>query len=76
MTDPPPRHAGVDGMQRVLKVVPHAVENAGAQATLYRTQLERALIRSPIDGVVLDRKVSTGQTVAAAPTAPKEAVAM
>ena len=42
------------------------VENAGAQATLYRTQLERALIRSPIDGVVLDRKVSTGQTVAAA----------
>lgn len=42
------------------------VENTGAQTALYRTQLDRALVRSPIDGVVLDRKVSTGQTVAAA----------
>ena len=42
------------------------VENAGAQAALYRTQLGFAQVRSPIDGIVLDRKVSKGQTVAAA----------
>ena len=41
------------------------VESAAAQISLYRTQLEFAQVRSPIDGVVLDRKVSTGQTVAA-----------
>jgi len=42
------------------------VENASAQAALYQTQLQFAQVRSPIDGVVLDRKVSKGQTVAAA----------
>lgn len=42
------------------------VENAGAQADLYQTQLQFAQVRSPIDGVVLDRKISKGQTVAAA----------
>lgn len=42
------------------------VENAGAQASLYQTQLQFAQVRSPIDGVVLDRKISKGQTVAAA----------
>jgi HlyD family secretion protein len=41
------------------------VENASAQVAMYQTQIEKALVRSPIDGVVLDRKVSTGQTVAA-----------
>jgi len=41
------------------------VENAGAQVAMYQTQLGKAQVRSPIDGVVLDRKVSTGQTVAA-----------
>ncbi len=42
------------------------VENAGAQAALYQTQLQFAQVRSPIDGIVLDRKISKGQTVAAA----------
>jgi HlyD family secretion protein len=41
------------------------VENAAAQVAMYQTQLGKAEVRSPIDGVVLDRKVSVGQTVAA-----------
>lgn len=41
------------------------VENAAAQARLYQTQLGKAQVRSPIDGMILERKVSTGQTVAA-----------
>ena len=41
------------------------VQNAAAQVAMYQTQLGKAQVRSPIDGVVLDRKVSTGQTVAA-----------
>ncbi len=41
------------------------VANAAAQVSLYNTQIGKAQIRAPIDGVVLDRKVSTGQTVAA-----------
>jgi HlyD family secretion protein len=41
------------------------VQNAAAQVAMYQTQLGKAEVRSPIDGVVLDRKVSTGQTVAA-----------
>jgi HlyD family secretion protein len=41
-------------------------ENASAQEMLYETQLAFAQIRAPFDGIVLDRKVSKGQTVAAA----------
>jgi HlyD family secretion protein len=41
------------------------VENAAAQVALYQTMLGKAQVRSPIEGVVLDRKVSQGQTVAA-----------
>jgi HlyD family secretion protein len=41
------------------------VENANAQAAVYETLLSKAAIRSPIDGVVLNRKVEPGQTVAA-----------
>ncbi len=49
-----------------------AVSNAEAQVTLAeaalkidRSNLEKAAIRSPIDGIVLDRKIEPGQTVAA-----------
>jgi HlyD family secretion protein len=42
------------------------VESAGAQAKLYQSQLDFAQVRAPIDGIVLDRKISKGQTVAAA----------
>ena len=41
------------------------MENAAAQVAMYQTQLGKAQVRSPIDGVVLDRKISSGQTVAA-----------
>jgi HlyD family secretion protein len=41
------------------------VENATAQTRLHETQLDKAEVRSPIDGIVLDRKVQQGQTVAA-----------
>jgi HlyD family secretion protein len=43
------------------------------QATLdaARIDLERTYIRSPIDGVVIERTVEAGQTVAASMTAPK-----
>jgi HlyD family secretion protein len=41
------------------------VESTGAQAKLFQTQLDFALVRAPIDGIVLDRKISKGQTVAA-----------
>jgi len=45
---------------------------AQAQATLKATQTDigKAVIRSPIDGVVLTRKIEPGQTVAAAFQAP------
>lgn len=41
------------------------VENASAQVAVFETMLGKAAIRSPIDGVVLNRKVEPGQTVAA-----------
>jgi HlyD family secretion protein len=40
------------------------VENASAQVQLHQTSLDKAAVRSPIDGIVLDRKVQQGQTVA------------
>ena len=61
-----------------LAIAKAQVENAKAtveqrQATLdtARITLERTYIRSPIDGVVIERTVETGQTVAASMTAPK-----
>ena len=41
------------------------VENAAAQISGFQTTISKAQVRSPIDGVVLERRVSTGQTVAA-----------
>ena len=42
-----------------------ALKSAQAQAEQAETNLARADIRSPIDGIVLNRKVDPGQTVAA-----------
>lgn len=42
-----------------------AVQQAAAQVATARTDLERSVIRSPIDGVVVDRQVNVGQPVAA-----------
>ncbi|MEI9885684.1 MAG: efflux RND transporter periplasmic adaptor subunit [Rhizomicrobium sp.] len=46
------------------------VRLAAAQVNSNQTTLAKATIYSPIDGVVLDRKVSAGQTVVAAMTTP------
>jgi HlyD family secretion protein len=68
--------AAHDSAKAELAIAKANVENARAtveqrQATLdsARIDLERTYIRSPIDGVVIERRVKTGQTVAA--TAPK-----
>ncbi|MDG4596675.1 MAG: efflux RND transporter periplasmic adaptor subunit [Candidatus Contendobacter sp.] len=47
-----------------------AVEEARATLRTNETDLAKASIRSPIDGVVLQRKVESGQTVAASLQAP------
>ena len=46
------------------------VDQAQAQQDANRRALEKAIIRSPIDGVVLERRVEPGQTVAAALQTP------
>jgi HlyD family secretion protein len=47
-----------------------AVAQARAQLSSDETQFSKALIRSPVDGVVLSRQVDPGQTVAASFNAP------
>jgi HlyD family secretion protein len=47
-----------------------AVAQSTAQVQQYESQLQKCTIYAPIDGVVLDRKVSKGQTVAAAFSTP------
>lgn len=47
-----------------------AVEQARAQLSSDQTQLSKALIKSPVDGVVLSRSIEPGQTVAASLNAP------
>jgi HlyD family secretion protein len=47
-----------------------AVAQAAAQVAAARTDLDRSVIRSPIDGVVVDRQVNVGQSVAASLQAP------
>lgn len=47
------------------------LRNARAQADQAEANLAKAAIRSPIDGVVLDRKVERGQTVAASFQTPE-----
>lgn len=46
------------------------VERAEAEARLAKVDLDRTVIRSPINGVVISRNVDEGQTVAASFTAP------
>ncbi|HSW46143.1 MAG TPA: efflux RND transporter periplasmic adaptor subunit [Phycisphaerae bacterium] len=42
-----------------------AIESADSQVSLTQYHLDRTVITSPIDGVVLDRRVDVGQTIAA-----------
>lgn len=48
-----------------------AVGEAEAQGRIIQRDLEKAVIKSPIDGIVLTRNVEPGQTVAASFTAPE-----
>jgi HlyD family secretion protein len=54
------------------QVIASNAQIAQKQAVLQQTQLDldRTTIRSPLDGVVIDRQVSIGQTVAASLSAP------
>lgn len=47
-----------------------AVAGAEAEVKSFERDLEKAIIRSPVDGVVLARSIEVGQTVAASFTAP------
>jgi HlyD family secretion protein len=47
-----------------------AVAGAEAEVRAFERDLEKAIIRSPVDGVVLARSIEVGQTVAASFTAP------
>lgn len=47
-----------------------AVAGAEAEVRAFERDLEKAIIRSPVDGVVLARSIDVGQTVAASFTAP------
>ena len=57
--------AAYDRAVASIAVAKAQVDNAAAQISGFQTQLNKATVRSPIDGVVLERRVSTGQTVAA-----------
>lgn len=48
-----------------------AVGEAEAQVLINESDLSKAVIRSPIDGIVLTRSIEPGQTVAASFTAPE-----
>ncbi|TLD68921.1 efflux RND transporter periplasmic adaptor subunit [Phragmitibacter flavus] len=48
-----------------------AVGEAEAQVRINESDLEKAIIKSPIDGIVLTRNLEPGQTVAASFTAPE-----
>jgi HlyD family secretion protein len=52
-----------------LKLARAGVEQAKASRQLSRTNLEYTTIRSPVDGVVVDRNVDEGQTVVASMSA-------
>lgn len=69
--------AGVASAEASLEVGAAQVEVARAQVAqreaalqLVRVDANRSVIRSPIDGVVVNRAVSSGQTVAASLSAP------
>ncbi|MDR2845488.1 MAG: efflux RND transporter periplasmic adaptor subunit [Puniceicoccales bacterium] len=47
------------------------VDEASAQIAIHETDLGKAEIKSPIDGIVLKRNIEQGQTVAASFTAPE-----
>ncbi len=69
--------AGVASAEATLHVAEAQVQVAEAQVEqreaalqLVQVDMDRSIIRSPIDGVVVDREVNIGQTVAASLSSP------
>jgi HlyD family secretion protein len=62
--------AGVTRAEAAVSTAEAQVAEAGARLAVSRTSLSKAEIRTPIDGVVLNRAVEPGQTVAASLQAP------
>lgn len=63
--------AGLEAARAGEGAAQAGVRQAGASVAQNRLDVVRAVIRSPIDGVVIDRTVDVGQTVAASLQAPK-----
>jgi HlyD family secretion protein len=62
--------AAHDRAKALLAVAQAQVDQAQAKLDAETRALEKAVIRSPIDGIVLERKVEPGQTVAASLQTP------
>jgi len=60
-----------DTLRAQLKVAKASVEQSRASTKLSRTNLGYTTIRSPVDGVVIDRNVDEGQTVVSSMNAQK-----
>jgi HlyD family secretion protein len=52
-------------LEAQIELCKAAIEQADADLTTSRTNLDFTNIKSPVDGVIIDRKVDPGQTVAA-----------
>jgi len=63
--------ATADRAQADLASAQAAVAQAAAQVLINESDLSKAVIKSPIDGIVLTRSIEPGQTVAASFTAPE-----
>lgn len=62
--------ATVSRAEADLESTQASVTGAEAEVKSFERDLEKAIIRSPVDGVVLSRSIEVGQTVAASFTAP------
>lgn len=63
--------ATMDRAKADLLTAEASVKEAEAQVKINERDLEKAVIKSPIDGIVLTRSLEPGQTVAASFTAPE-----
>lgn len=63
--------ASADRAKADLGIASASVGEAEAQIKMHESELAKAIIKSPIDGIVLSRSVEPGQTVAASFTAPE-----
>jgi len=64
------RRAAYDAAAANTQAGEAAIEGAASRVELAKYRLDRTVIASPIDGVVLDRRVDVGQTVVAALQTP------